>query len=101
MLPNHPKTGVCSHPLLCTLLTPTCRRGVGGRGGSVVPGYRSMCIELLTWCINNTRLPNDMHAGVVLEGEVVVEAEGGAPAELGAGTYSGAVKVGEKVAVPA
>lgn len=39
--------------------------------------------------------------GVVLEGEVVVEAEGGAPAELGAGTYSGAVKVGEKVAVPA
>ncbi len=47
-------------------------------------------------------LPNPhTHAGVVLEGEVVVEAEGGAPAELGAGTYTGAVKVGEKVAVPA
>ena len=41
------------------------------------------------------------HAGVVLKGEVTLEAEGSGPAVLTAGEYSGAVKLGEPAKVAA
>ncbi|KAG2486041.1 hypothetical protein HYH03_015248 [Edaphochlamys debaryana] len=39
--------------------------------------------------------------GVVLTGDVTLEAEGSGPAPLGSGSYTGVHKVGEKAAVPA